>query len=81
MLFPKHQNSQTILMKFATTAARQFQKDFHKLSLSNEIDTLILIDSSKIVIPDNYINKILSFLHKSHSGLEKKLKLAKTLYY
>ena len=64
-----------------TTAARQFQKDFHKLSLSNEIDNLVSVDLSKIVIPDNYINKIISFLHKSHSGLGKTLKLAKTLYY
>ena len=36
-----------------TNIARQFQKDFHKLSISNEIDNLILINSSKIVIPDN----------------------------
>ena len=64
-----------------TAAALQFQKDFHKLSLSNEIDNLILINSSKIVIPDNYIHKIISFLHKSHNGLEKTLKLAKALYY
>ena len=64
-----------------TNIARQFQKDFHKLSISNEIDNLILINSSKIVIPDNYINQIVSFLHKSHSGYEKTLKLAKNLYY
>ena len=64
-----------------TAAARQFQKEFHKLSLSNEIDNLILINSSKIVIPDNYTNTIISFLHKSHNGFEKTLKLAKALYY
>ena len=63
-----------------TAAAHQFQKDFHK-SLSNEIDNLILINSSKIVIPDNYINTIISFLHKSHNGFENILKLAKALYY
>ena len=64
-----------------TNIARQFQKDFHKFSISNEIDNLILINSSKIVIPDNYINQIISFLHKSHNGYEKTLKLAKDLYY
>ena len=51
-----------------TAAARQFQKDFHKLSLSNDIDNLSLINSSKIVIPDNYINTIISFLHKSQKS-------------
>ena len=51
------------------------------MSLSNEIDNLILIDSCKIVIPDNYINKILNWLHKNPNGLEKTLSLAKTIYY
>ena len=64
-----------------TAAAQRFQKDFHKLSLSNEINNLILIDSCKFVIPDNYITKILTWLHKSHNGLEKTLSLAKTIFY
>ena len=46
-----------------TEAAQQFHKDFHKLSISNKIPNLILIDSSKIVIPNNYVNKILKRLH------------------
>ena len=64
-----------------TAAAQQLQKDFHRLSLSNEINNLILIDSCKIVIPDNYITNILAWLHKSHNGLEKTLSLSKTIYY
>ena len=37
----------------STVAAQRFQKDFHKLSLSNEIENRILKDSCKIVLPDN----------------------------
>ena len=64
-----------------TPQALRFQKDFHRLSVSEEIPGLILIDSDKILIPNNYIKKIVTWLHTGHTGFDKTLKLAKDLYY
>ena len=64
-----------------TPQAIRFQKDFHRLSVSEEVPGLILIDSNKIVIPNNYIKKIVTWLHTGHNGFDKTIKLAKDLYY
>ena len=62
-------------------SAKQFQKYFHRLSACPTIKGLILCDSSKIVIPSNFIKRILSWLHTGHTGFQKTLALAKSMYF
>ena len=54
------------------------KSDFDSLSTS---DGLVLLDSRRIVLPLGAVKPILQLLHASHSGMNKTLVLARSLYY
>ena len=44
-------------------------------------DTLLVLNDSRLVVPKECREKVLSNLHASHSGISKTRQLAKNLYY
>ena len=62
-------------------ASKQYKKEFEHLSICNKIPDLILYKGNRILIPQNYIRKILNWLHFGHNGKDKTISLAKQLYY
>jgi len=63
-------------------ASDQFRSIWHNLSLFDDEEiTLVLYDSSRIVVPAPARKEILKLLHQSHSGQVKTKKLAQQLYY
>ena len=54
------------------------KSDFDSLSTS---DVLVLLDSSRIVLPLGAVKPILQLLQAIHSGMNKTLVLARSLYY
>lgn len=56
---------------------RPYKKIYNQLSLDNGF----VLFGDLIVIPKNYINKILTNLHLGHMGMSKTIKLARTLYW
>merc|ERR1712020_310447 len=66
----------------ATHPAKLYSSVWGQLSLLDEnAETLIVLDSDRIVIPKNARKEILELLHKSHNGIVKTRKLAQQLYY
>ena len=62
-------------------ASNQYKQEFEHLSVCDKIPDLILYKGNRILIPQNYIHKILNWLHFGHNGKDKTISLAKQLYY
>ena len=59
--------------------ARNFRSIWDDLSVLD--DTLLVLNDSRLVVPKECREKVLSNLHASHSGISKTRQLAKNLYY
>ena len=57
------------------------KKIWHRLSISNEIPNMIMLDHDRIVIPRNAIKFIVERLHAGHPGITKARENARQLYY
>ena len=60
---------------------QQLKRVWHRLSLSDEKEDLIMYDNTRIFVPCNSINKIVKLLHKGHPGITKSRELARQLYF
>ena len=60
-----------------STYSSSLKSDIDSLSSS---DGLVLLDSRRIVLPMSAVKPILLLLHASHSGINKTLTLARSLY-
>ena len=65
-----------------THYGKNFTSVWHELSLlDDEEHTLVLLDSTRVLVPEGARQKILQLLHLSHCGLTKTKQLAKQHYY
>ena len=58
--------------------ARRFKQVWADISLR---DDLLILNDTRVIIPDNYKDRILEKLHFSHAGITKTKQLARQLYY
>ena len=64
-----------------TPKVSNIKKNFEYLSICYKIPDLIFYKGNRILIPKNYICKILNWLHFGHNGKDKTIFLSKQLYY
>ena len=60
---------------------QSYKRVWDRLSVSNENNNLVLLDGSRIIVPQNAIKAIVKLLHHGHPGITKAQKLAAQLYY
>ena len=60
---------------------QSYKRVWDRLSVSSENNNLVLLDSSRIIVPQNAIKDIVKLLHQGHPGITKAQKLGLQLYY
>ena len=60
---------------------QSYKRVWDRLSVSSENNNLVLLDGSRIIVPQNAIKNIVKLLHQGHPGITKAQKLAAQLYY
>ena len=61
--------------------ARAYKKLWTRLSISEENNCLVMLDSTRIVLPTAAVKEVVKLLHEGHPGINKATKLASQLYY
>ena len=60
---------------------QSYKRIWDRLSVSTENNNLVLLDSSRIIVPQKAIKDIVKLLHQGHPGITKAQKLGSQLYY